>query len=65
MLSTSTDSFGSIKNSRLARFTDREPMDIYTYPIPKIGKATERMKPKEESSPLREVVACSDMARLT
>lgn len=43
---------------------DREPMDIYTYPIPKIAEVLQRMKPKEENSPLREVVACLDMARL-
>lgn len=40
-------------------------MDIYTYPIPNIAEVLERTKPKEENSPLREVVACLDVARLT
>lgn len=63
MLTTSANYFLSIYNSKLARSTDREPMDMYTYPIPKRDEEPKRMKPKEGNSSLREAVTCLDMAR--
>lgn len=64
MLTTSANYFLSIYNSKLARSTDREPIDMYTYPIPKRDEEPKRMKPKEGNSSLREAVTCLDMASM-